>query len=116
MIMLRPNTNLDIIDQENFDPNYHLKRYSGELDGTDNPWLQKLETELMERKHNFLALHLNISDKPRGIQWTLSSQLEDLDFADDLAFLSVKVDHLQEKTNRLGSFANETELTISTTK
>ena len=37
------------------------------------------------------------SDKPRGIQWTLFSQLEDLDFADDLAFLSVKLDHLQEK-------------------
>jgi hypothetical protein len=27
------------------------------------------------------------SDKPRGVQWTLFSQLEDLDFADDLAFL-----------------------------
>ena len=25
------------------------------------------------------------ADKPRGIQWTLFSQLEDLDFADDLA-------------------------------
>ena len=37
------------------------------------------------------------SDKPRGIQWTLFSQLEDLDFADDLAFLSVKLDHMQEK-------------------
>jgi len=28
------------------------------------------------------------SDKPSGIQWTLFSQLEDLDFADDLAFIS----------------------------
>ena len=37
------------------------------------------------------------SDKPRGVQWTLFSQLEDLDFADDLAFPSVKLDHLQEK-------------------
>ena len=43
------------------------------------------------------------SDKPRGIQWTLFSQLEDLDFADDLAFLSVKLDHLQEKADRLES-------------
>ena len=25
------------------------------------------------------------------------SQLEDLDFADDVAFLSIKLDHLQEK-------------------
>jgi len=36
------------------------------------------------------------SDKPRGIEWTLFYQLEDLDFADDLAFLPVKLDHLQE--------------------
>ena len=45
------------------------------------------------------------SDKPRCIQWTLFSQLEDLDFADDIAFLSVKLDHLQEKPCRLDSYA-----------
>ena len=53
------------------------------------------------------------SEKPRGIQWTLFSQLEDLDFADDLAFLSVKLDHLQEKTDR---YAKQTGLTINTSK
>ena len=31
------------------------------------------------------------ADKPRGIQWTLFSQIEDLDFADDLAVLSSKL-------------------------
>ena len=56
------------------------------------------------------------SDKPRGIQWTLFSQLEDLDFADDLAFLSVKLDHLQEKTDRLERYAKQTGLTINTSK
>ena len=49
------------------------------------------------------------SDKPRGIQWTLFSQLEDLDFADDLAFLSVKLDHLQEKTDRLERYAKQSK-------
>ncbi len=29
-----------------------------------------------------------IADRPRGIQWTMFSHLENLDFADDLAFLS----------------------------
>ena len=56
------------------------------------------------------------SDKPRGIQWTLFSQLEDLNFADDLAFLSVKLDHLQEKTDRLERYAKQTGLTINTSK
>ena len=54
------------------------------------------------------------SDKPRGIQWTLFSQLEDLDFADDLAFLSAKLDHLQEKADRLERYAKQTGLTINT--
>lgn len=41
------------------------------------------------------------ADKPRSIQWTLFSQLEDLDVADDLAVLSSNYTHLQEKTDRL---------------
>lgn len=56
------------------------------------------------------------ADKARGIQWTLFSQLEDLDFADDLALLAAQHSHLQEKTDRLGSFAASTGLAISTTK
>ena len=36
-----------------------------------------------------------------GIQWTLTSHLEDLDFADDLALLSHSHNHMQEKTDRL---------------
>ena len=56
------------------------------------------------------------SDKPRGIQWTLLSHLESLDFADDLAVLSTTYRHLQEKTNRLSCFAKQTGLNISITK
>ena len=35
--------------------------------------------------------------RPRGIQWTLFSYLEDNDFADDLAVLSATPNNLQEK-------------------
>lgn len=37
------------------------------------------------------------ADRPRGIQWTPFSQLEDHDFANDLAVFSTKFKHLQEK-------------------
>ena len=35
-----------------------------------------------------------------GIQWNLFSQLEDLDFADDLALLPENHKHMQQKTER----------------
>ena len=57
-----------------------------------------------------------ISDQPRGIKWTQVSQLEDLDFADDLALLSSRQQDLQVKTDRLRSFAQSTGLHISATK
>ena len=56
------------------------------------------------------------SDKERGIQWTLFSKLEDFDFADDLAEISPRADLLQEKTDRLSSFARKTGISINTTK
>ena len=51
-----------------------------------------------------------------SIQWTLFSQLEDLDFADDLAVLSSKHAHLQERTDRLNSYTKQTGLNISSSK
>ena len=42
-------------------------------------------------------------DAPRLIRWNISSTLEDLDFADDLALLSHTHHHLQEKTNALAT-------------
>ena len=56
------------------------------------------------------------SDKARGIQWTLFTHLEDLDFADDLALLSSRSDHLQVKTDRLDKFSSQTGLHINTMK
>ena len=32
-----------------------------------------------------------------GIQWALFSQLEDIDYADDIALLSTTANHLQKK-------------------
>lgn len=42
--------------------------------------------------------------------------LEDLDFADDIALLSSRHDHMQEKTNRLSHFASQTGLQLNTQK
>ena len=56
------------------------------------------------------------ADRPRGTQWTLFSQLEDLDFADDLAALSTTRCHLQEKTDRLRRFARQVGLNINNSK
>ena len=45
------------------------------------------------------------SGQPRGIQWDLFIQLEDHDFADDLAVLSSTYSQLKTKMDRLSSFA-----------
>ena len=47
-----------------------------------------------------------------GIQWTLWSQLEDLDFADDLALLSHNHQQMKEKTGRLAGISETTGLKI----
>ena len=53
------------------------------------------------------VMNTTTEDAARGIRWNISSTLEDLDFADDLALLSHTHHHLQEKTNRLSNFANQ---------
>ena len=49
-----------------------------------------------------------------GIQWTLWTQLDDLDFADDLALLSHNHNQMQDKTTRLETMSARTELKINT--
>ena len=51
-------------------------------------------------------------DQSRGIRWTLFSTLEDLDFADDQALVSHTHQHMQEKTTRLGTYAQQVGLKI----
>ena len=47
-----------------------------------------------------------------GIQWTLKTQLEDLDFADDLALLSHNQQQMQEKTSELAVISSQVGLNI----
>ena len=55
-------------------------------------------------------------DQSRGIRLTLFSTLEDLDFADDLALVSHTHQHMQEKTTRLSTYAQQVGLQISKKK
>ncbi|KAK7112952.1 hypothetical protein V1264_012324 [Littorina saxatilis] len=51
-----------------------------------------------------------------GIQWTLWTQLDDLDFADDLALLSHNFNQMQDKTTRLAATSAKTGLRINKRK
>ena len=51
-----------------------------------------------------------------GIQWTLWTQLDDLDFADDLALLSHNQQQMQNKTTSLASHASQVGLHIHPNK
>ena len=48
------------------------------------------------------------TDRRTGIQWTLWSQLDDLNFADDLALLSHSHEQMQEKTDLLNLVSAQT--------
>ena len=54
--------------------------------------------------------------KHNGIQWTLTSQLDDLDFADDIALLSHSHKQTQDKATHVENRGAETGLRISTKK
>ena len=47
-------------------------------------------------------------------QWTLTTRLEDLDFADDLTLTSDTVTDMQKKLDRLASTSLKTGLSINT--
>ena len=52
------------------------------------------------------------ADRRNGIQWTLFDQLEDLDFADDLALLSHSHQQMQDKTTELAATSSQVGLKI----
>ena len=52
-------------------------------------------------------------DAKRGIRWTPFTQLEDLDYADDIATLSHTPGHVQQKTDRLSEFGEQIGLKIN---
>jgi hypothetical protein len=53
---------------------------------------------------------------PRGIQWTISSNLKDLDFADNVSLPSLKLQQMQLKTEFLYQTAKLTGLEINIDK
>ena len=55
-------------------------------------------------------------NRRNGIQWTLWSQPDDLDFADDLALLSHSHEQLQEKSDLLNLVSAQTGLHINMNK
>jgi hypothetical protein len=56
------------------------------------------------------------TDRSNDIQWTLLTQLDDLDFADDLALLSHNYMQIQDKTTRLATTSAGTGLKINLKK
>ena len=46
----------------------------------------------------------------------MTSKLEDLDFADDLALISSTFKHIEDKTNRLNTYAKQVGLVINVRK
>nr|KAG5710957.1 hypothetical protein BaRGS_013691 [Batillaria attramentaria] len=52
------------------------------------------------------------AQRRNGIQWTLWTQLEDLDFADDLALLSHNQQQMQDKTTELATTSSQVGLKI----
>ena len=61
-------------------------------------------------------MRLTTEDQIRGVRWTPFTYLEDLDYADELALLSHTHTHIQEKTQRLNTFAKQVGLNISSKK
>lgn len=57
-----------------------------------------------------------VEGKRTGIRWNVTTMLEDLDFADDIALLSSTMDHLQQKTTRLESNAAKVGLKLNAKK
>jgi hypothetical protein len=53
---------------------------------------------------------------PRGILWTITSKLEDLDFADDVSLLFHQLQQMQKKTESLYQTAKSTGLEINIDK
>ena len=53
------------------------------------------------------------SNRNNGIQWTLLTQLDELDFADDLALLTHNKKQMQNKTDLLKVESEKTGLKIN---
>ena len=61
-------------------------------------------------------LKTTTANKNNGIQWTLFKQLDDLDFADDLALLAHNQKQMQDKTTCLETYSEKVGLKINQKK
>ncbi|GFR77505.1 endonuclease-reverse transcriptase [Elysia marginata] len=61
-------------------------------------------------------MHNVTRDKHQGIQWTITSMLEDLDYADDLGLLSHRHQDIQQKTKDLYETASKKGLKVNIRK
>ena len=57
-----------------------------------------------------------VKDNNTGIRWNMMEQLEDLDFADDIALLASHWNQLQRKLNRIKQYGDQTGLRINISK
>ena len=78
-------------------------------------WNTKVHVNFVEVAIDWL-MHKTIGNKRRGTRWTVTSLLEDLDFADDVALVSSTRDQLQRKTSDLSLAAKQLGLNISRKK
>ena len=63
-----------------------------------------------------MHVHKTTFERNSSLLWTPFSYLADLDYANDLALLSHTHTHIQEKTQRLNTFAKLVGLNISSKK
>ena len=56
------------------------------------------------------------ADNTTGIRWNMTSKLDDLDYADDIALLTSSRDQMQVKVDRLVRHAKSTGLKINASK
>ena len=49
----------------------------------------------------YWVMRRTVGNKRKGIRWTLTSMLKDIDFVDDIGLLSSNANHLQKKINDL---------------
>ena len=61
-------------------------------------------------------LRQSTENEQNGIQWTIESKLDDLDFADDVALLSHTLKQMQDKTDNIKENSAKLGLTINTAK
>ena len=110
------------VDEKKLPPRVNVRYLyqPGELEGggrraTDSIWSLKvynIEKGVTKPKEPVMYYF----DRKRGIQWTFTTSLEDLDFADDLVLLSHRIQDMRDKTRALEVQGAKVGLKINATK